>query len=177
MKPIFLAFILVSLSSSKAFALDPEKWNFPYHQEIVFKSMYAIDGDTLSSGKWRIRLASIDAPEIGQLCYNKVGQEYQCGVMAKKYLQNLLDRSVEGIVCTLEKRDKYNRIIASCKDYKSGKYFDDEMLKAGQAIYGYIGRNRYQDYAKKIKLVSGLESSSNPGSGESINHKNNFYLT
>lgn len=150
MRFLILSLILVNVCVSKSYAFDPETYKFKYKQEIFFDSMKAIDGDTLVNGKWKIRLATIDAPEIGQKCRDAHDREYKCGVVAKEHLQKLLDNSVNGISCVLLKRDKYNRIIAGCRG--NGVDFETNMLRSGQAIYGWYGRDPHEDYAKSNKI-------------------------
>ncbi len=39
----------------------------------------AIDGDTLQVGDTRLRLHSIDAPELRETCENSAGEAWACG--------------------------------------------------------------------------------------------------
>ena len=56
-----------------------------------------IDGDTIRIAGERIRLHGIDAPEMDQVCHTTRGRPYECGVVAKKALSDLLrGRTVKG---------------------------------------------------------------------------------
>lgn len=59
----------------------------------------AVTGDTLVVGGSNVRLYGIDAPELGQICYSRSGRPYDCGAMARDFLDRALtDRTV---TCTL----------------------------------------------------------------------------
>ena len=49
------------------------------------------DGDSLRSGKLRIRIFGIDAPELKQQCQDQNGTAWDCGLAARQQLENLLD--------------------------------------------------------------------------------------
>ena len=71
------------------------------------------DGDSLSSGKLRIRLFGIDAPEKKQKCTNVDGQQWDCGIAAQKALKKLVE-SVPKISCDLMDVDRYSRLVMRC---------------------------------------------------------------
>jgi len=48
-----------------------------------------MSGETLKVGEKLFRLAGIDAPEIGQMCINKSGKEFNCGRIAATAMMDL----------------------------------------------------------------------------------------
>src|SRR6202789_1427670 len=44
------------------------------------------EGDQITIGSSRIRLAGIDAPSVDQLCLNNTGERWTCGVAARDEL-------------------------------------------------------------------------------------------
>jgi endonuclease YncB( thermonuclease family) len=71
-----------------------------------------IDADTIEIRQRRVRLYGIDAVEADQLCF-RGNLAWRCGLDAI----NALDRMIEGreIQCEERDRDRYHRIIASCR--------------------------------------------------------------
>lgn len=72
-----------------------------------------LDGDTFEIGGDRVRLFGIDAPEIGQPCLRESGMEIDCGAWVDSHVTQLF----EGEIATCEgiERDRYDRLIATCK--------------------------------------------------------------
>jgi len=71
------------------------------------------DGDSMRSGKLRIRLFGIDAPEKKQKCNNVDGRQWDCGIAAQKALKQLVE-SVPKISCDLMDVDRYSRLVMRC---------------------------------------------------------------
>ena len=70
------------------------------------------DGDTITVKGTKIRLNGIDAPETDQVCINKAGKNYTCGIAARDALARLVEgRSVS---CTGNDIDRYGRQIMTC---------------------------------------------------------------
>lgn len=94
---------------------------------------YITDGDTLKCNGTRIRLYSIDAPEMEGHC--KEGRKCVDGdpLKSKNYLISL----TRGIVTyTPIEKDHYGRTVATCKSEQSENISCD-MVKAGHAILRY----------------------------------------
>lgn len=70
------------------------------------------DGDTISINGTRIRLNGIDAPETDQVCINKAGKNYTCGIAARDALARLVQG--RSVTCTGNDIDRYGRRIMTC---------------------------------------------------------------
>jgi endonuclease YncB( thermonuclease family) len=71
-----------------------------------------IDADTVAIGAERIRLGGIDAPETDQICLDARGQTSNCGIEARKRLQE--HAGALAWTCQLTSRDRYGRSIGTC---------------------------------------------------------------
>ena len=96
------------------------------------------DGDSLRSGKLRIRLFGIDAPEKKQKCTNVEGKQWDCGIAAQKALKHLVE-SVPKISCDLIDVDRYSRLVMRC--YAGKTDVAAALVKEGLAL-------AYQQYSK-----------------------------
>ncbi len=112
-------------------------------------------GDTLvietKGVKERIRLLGIDAPESKQMCNDKSGSPYACGIEAKQSLEKIVGR--DPVQCLAAKRDQYSRILGVCFDAKTGQELNKELVVEGEAIAypqyskAYVGT---EEDAKKL---------------------------
>ncbi len=89
-----------------------------------------IDGDSLRKGDLEIRLFGIDAPEAKQSCNDGRGVAYQCGVEARKSLQQLV--AGKELKCKKRDVDRYGRTVAVCE--VNGVEINREMVRLGWAI-------------------------------------------
>ena len=71
------------------------------------------DGDTLLIGQTKFRIYGIDAPELHQMCQDKAGKPWACGVDATDRLKALM--AAPGVACTPLARDRFAREIATCR--------------------------------------------------------------
>ena len=69
------------------------------------------DGDSLRSGRLKIRLYGIDAPELKQNCANAAGRRWACCVAARERLVELTSAPLK---CDLVDVDRYGRLIMRC---------------------------------------------------------------
>ena len=70
------------------------------------------DGDQLTIGSTRIRLAAIDAPALDQLCLNATGERWTCGAAAHDELvKHVGDNSW---TCHVARTDRFGRSVAKC---------------------------------------------------------------
>jgi endonuclease YncB( thermonuclease family) len=105
----------------------------------------AIDGDSLRIGSDEVRLWGIDAPEFKQDCKGRQGN-YACGREAQKQLKALVQNV--GIKCKGLGRDKYDRLLAVCRDGK--KDINAELVRNGFA-YAYGGYQAEENAARAAK--------------------------
>lgn len=99
--------------------------------ERVAGQARVIDGDTLDLDGRRIRLAGLDAPELGQTC-ERAGVPYRCGETARDALRELVRT---GLSCTVSGLDKYRRDLARCE--ASGRDVGSVLVMQGLAVaYG-----------------------------------------
>jgi len=97
-----------------------------------------VDGDTIvidegKGGKGeRVRLLGIDAPESKQVCKDKGGKDYMCGIESTKKLQQLVGN--DNVKCLANKRDLYQRVLGVCYDVRTGVDLNKAMVDEGEAI-------------------------------------------
>ena len=89
------------------------------------------DGDTMLVEKDSIRLAGIDAPELGQTCRRPGDSEWNCGLDAKRMLaETICDKPIS---CRQLYFDAYGRILALCAA-SSGDDLSATMVRSGYAL-------------------------------------------
>ncbi|WP_019221811.1 thermonuclease family protein [Bartonella senegalensis] len=108
-----------------------------------------IDGDSLVVSSVMIRLAGIDAPEMKQFCGTKK-ERYPCGLEAKKHLEQLIAN--KPVTCHWYKKDKYSRILATCKT-KQVNNINATMVQNGWALSYYDYPQEEQEARKKKKGI------------------------
>ncbi len=96
------------------------------------------DGDSLRSGKWKIRLFGIDAPEIKQQCEADNGSSWSCGLAARDAMRELTSSTSE-INCHLKDVDRYGRLVMQC--FAGGRDIAGALVDRGLAL-------AYRDYSK-----------------------------
>ena len=107
-----------------------------------------IDGDSLEIGNNRIRLMGIDAPEYIQYCKNANKVKYNCGIEAKKHLEQIINNSP--ITCKIHQKDQYDRDLCTC--YKDNIDINAEMVRSGYAlVYLESSYQKQQEEAKQHK--------------------------
>jgi endonuclease YncB( thermonuclease family) len=89
-----------------------------------------VDGDTVAIDSTKIRLEGIDAPETDQLCLDRNGQRWACGIEAR-------DRLIEHAggkpwSCRVSGQDFYGRSLASCQ--VAGEDINRWMVRSGWAL-------------------------------------------
>lgn len=88
------------------------------------------DGDTIKINDKKVRLLYIDAPESSQTCMDADYNQYQCGIVAKEFLQKLTAEKI--VKCFYEKFDKYGRYLAEC--FINDKSINNDLVKNGMAV-------------------------------------------
>jgi len=97
--------------------------------ETLVGAARVVDGDTLDVAGDRIRLFGIDAPEKGQTCTDASGVPWDCGGHATAALAQLV---AAGVVCEGNERDRYQRLVASCR--VGGADVGAALVEAGAAF-------------------------------------------
>lgn len=85
-----------------AAAADPATWS---------GTVRVIDGDTISVRQQRIRIAAIDACELGQTGLRN-GKVWQCGIEGRAFLRRMIDG--KHVSCRIIDRDQYRRLVGHC---------------------------------------------------------------
>ena len=89
------------------------------------------DGDSLRSGKLRMRLFGIDAPDLKQQCEDQNGSAWACGLAARRQLENLLDAD-KLLHCELRDVDRYERLVMQC--FRGTVDIGAAMVRSGHAL-------------------------------------------
>ena len=72
-----------------------------------------VDGDTVQIGTVKIRLQGVDAPETDQLCLDRDGKRWSCGIEARDRLVHRASGKVW--TCRTSSIDRYGRALATCE--------------------------------------------------------------
>ena len=91
-RPRHLGFALLIATATAAFGIpSPGHGQSQYDPwQTVEGEASAMSGDTVIVEGSTIRLYGIDAPELGQTCHSRSGQPYDCGAMARNFLEQAL---------------------------------------------------------------------------------------
>lgn len=84
----------------------------PTEAREVSGTAQVADADTIYVGDARIRLSGVDAPESDQICLDAGGRPWNCGVEAKRRLEDFAGQRTW--TCSLAELDRYGRYIAVC---------------------------------------------------------------
>jgi endonuclease YncB( thermonuclease family) len=88
------------------------------------------DGDQVTIGNTRLRLAGIDAPSVDQLCLNPKGERWTCGAAARDELIHHVDN--KSWTCHVQRTDRFGRSVAKCE--VEGEDIQQWMVKNGWAL-------------------------------------------
>jgi endonuclease YncB( thermonuclease family) len=130
------------------------------HSETITGQAVTHDGDTLTLGSVKIRLAAVDAPELSQSCSTSTGAAWPCGIAARDGLVALIGGGL--VTCQLEpKPDRYGRRVGTCSTLSHGN-LNRAMVWSGLAVpYLEYGGERYAaDEAKARAAHRGIWSGS-----------------
>jgi endonuclease YncB( thermonuclease family) len=109
------------------------------------------DGDTISIAGQDYRLHGIDAPEFAQICQDAIGSDWRCGKEAHVALTSLIKRHT--IACDAKARDKFQRIVATCRD-EAGRDLARAMVEQGMAVsFGGFAEGPYADDERAAKVA------------------------
>lgn len=134
--------VAASISFSLCFA--PQ---ITHAQETITGVVNIIDGDTFEIHNKRIRLAGIDAPESGQLCYTQSGAPWRCGQKIANNISSLLRRKT--ITCDISDTDRYGRFIGTC--FYKNKDLNAMIVRAGLAMAYRKYSPAYIEHEEKAK--------------------------
>lgn len=107
------------------------------------------DGDTLKINGEKIRLDGIDAPESEQRCLNKNGANYQCGKLATKFLENVINQNE--VKCKTTSKDRYGRYIGTC--FLNNINLNKMMVLNGHALAYRQYSKRYIEVEKTAEIA------------------------
>lgn len=114
-----------------------------------------IDGDTVQVGATRIRLQGMDAPETDQLCLDRNGERWTCGLAAKEQLTRHANNGPW--ICRGTAKDRFGRLIATCE--ANGENVQKWMVRNGWALSFVRYSDVYDaDEAEARSAKSGLWS-------------------
>ena len=102
------------------------------------------DGDQMTIGATRIRLAGIDAPGLDQLCLNADGERWTCGVTVHEAL--VAHVGDKGWTCHVLRTDRFGRSVARCE--VDGEDIGQWMVKSGWAL-SYVRFSHVYDADEK----------------------------
>lgn len=111
-----------------------------------------IDGDTLRSGKERLRIIGIDACEIGQPIRYSTGLS-DCGADARKALAHFV--GANPLRCSGTGSDRYARRLVRCN--VNGHDVGESMILAGQAHAAPYGAHLYLFRYAIAQLIAKIE--------------------
>ena len=125
-----ITFALSSIFVTGAIAQDRRQTeNFTISRNVIVTRVS--DGDSLRSGKLRIRLFGIDAPEKNQQCTNADGAKWACGETAQKMLEALVTNAPY-LQCDLIDTDRYGRAVMKC--FAGETDLGAALVRAGLAL-------------------------------------------
>lgn len=90
----------------------------------------AIAGDVLRIGDTEIRLAGVEAPDLGQICARPGNRRWRCGMDAR----SALGRRVRGatVSCTVSGKDDNGRALGTC--LAEGEDIAETLVRAGHVF-------------------------------------------
>lgn len=90
-----------------------------------------VDGDSLRSGRLKIRLHGIDAPERKQTCRTDSGDDWPCGDAATRAMSELV-AAAPRLACSLVDIDRYGRLVMRCE--ADGNDIAETLVAKGLAL-------------------------------------------
>src|SRR5262245_1270359 len=111
------------------------------------------EADQVQVGNSRIRLSSIDAPSVDQLCLNTRGERWTCGVAARDELIKHTDGTVWS--CHLSQTDRRGRSLARCE--VEGEDIQKWLVRSGWALaYTRFSHDYDADEAEAREAKAGM---------------------
>jgi endonuclease YncB( thermonuclease family) len=116
---LFAVGLLLRLIGIRSFGPSRTGASLPHPFDISGANAYVIDGDTIASGRARIRIWGIDAPEMGQRYHGRAARAHLIKLMGSAPLR-IVPRDV----------DHYGRLVAQVFLINE----DEELFDLGQAM-------------------------------------------
>jgi endonuclease YncB( thermonuclease family) len=89
-----------------------------------------VDGDTVAIGQAKVRLSGIDAPETDQICLDRKGARWACGIAARDQLT--MHSGGQVWECETTGTDRYGRYLGNC--FVEGEDVSAWMVRSGWAL-------------------------------------------
>lgn len=89
-----------------------------------------IDGDTVQFADVKLQMEGIDAPQTDQLCFDRAGKRWKCGVTAREYLKQQAGN--KSWKCDVVRKNMYGRLLARCR--AGDEDIARQMVQAGWAL-------------------------------------------
>jgi endonuclease YncB( thermonuclease family) len=102
------------------------------------------DGDQITIGNSKLRLAGIAAPAVDQLCLNPKGERWTCGAAARDELVRHVEK--KNWTCHVQRTDRFGRSVAKCE--VEGEDIQQWMVKNGWAL-SYVRFSHVYDADEK----------------------------
>ena len=108
----------------------------PEVDSVISGKAYVTDGDGLRVSRYTVRLAGLDAPELGQRAKDKSGRWIDHGALVKNELWKLVGGKHVRVV--VEGYDQYDRVVGTviCDDKDVG----NRLVRSGYAFSAYDDR-------------------------------------
>ena len=100
----------------------------------------ALEGDLVSINGNAVKLWGIDAPDLGQMCIDQFGKEYDCALAAKNILSSYIGK--KQITCYIRGKNSHGQQIGTCGI--DGLDLGALMIRDGYAM-SFRSLNRHYD--------------------------------
>ena len=100
----------------------------------------AVEGDLISVNGALVRLYGIDAPELGQICYTRIGRAYDCGEASRAMLDRVL--GANQVACTVYSQLTTEEQVGRC--FVGQTDIATILVRAGWAFTLPSLSNRYE---------------------------------
>jgi endonuclease YncB( thermonuclease family) len=107
-----------------------------------------VDGDTIQFGDIRLKMEGIDAPQMDQLCLDKAGVRWKCGVAAREYLRSKTGSKPWS--CEVVRQNHHGRLLARC--LAGSDDIARVMVRSGWALASTTGSARYLPSEQEARL-------------------------
>jgi len=124
-----LSILICAMAATAWLGAVPAKAEPPFSLAGDITVTKVSDGDSLRSGRLKIRLFGIDAPELKQDCADPAGRRWACGRAARDRLAELAAAPLQ---CELVDVDRYGRLVMRC--LSDGTDIAEALVAQGLAL-------------------------------------------